>query len=105
MFPIGEFENRFREILASMDGIAEAADEADEEDLEELNAEFEDALLRFSGINPENDDAEEELDDALTELEALAGDYGDMAQSIPELEALARRLSMTVQMARNNAEN
>ena len=57
MLPIAEFEARFRDILAALDDLA------DGEDMEELNAEFEDALFMLSQIDPKADDAAEEFMD------------------------------------------
>ena len=95
MLPIAEFEKRFREILEQLD---EAAEVADDEDLEELNAEFEDALFMLSEIDPKGEDAAEEVADALDEFDALARDYARR----PDTKDIADRLGMLIQMARNN---
>lgn len=96
MLPIMEFEKRFRALLMELDQIAEALDD---EDLEELNAEFEDALFLLSEIDPRDGDAAAELMDALEEFEALAQGYArwDAARDA------AARLEMLVEMARGNA--
>ena len=96
MLSIHQFAKRFREILAALDDIAE---QSGDEDLEELNAEFEDALFMLSEIDPQSEDAPEELSDALDEFDALAGDYARREASADA----ARRLGMLVQMLRSNA--
>ena len=96
MLPIAEFEKRFNIILALLDAIA---DELGDEDLEDLNAEFEDTLLMLSEIDPKAKDAREEIDDALDELEALKDSYARW----PEAREAADRLGMLIQMARGNA--
>ena len=95
MLPIAEFEKRFREILEQLD---EAAEVADDEDLEELNAEFEDALFMLSEIDPKGEGAAEEVADALDEFDALRDDYARR----PDTKDIADRLGMLIQMARNN---
>ena len=96
MLPIAEFEKRFRALLEELDGVAE---DTGDEDLEDMNAEFEDALFMLSEIDPKSDDAAEELDDALDELEALKDSYARW----PEAREAADRLGMLIQMARGNA--
>ena len=46
MFPVKEFEKRFRERLNALDAIGE---ESGEETLDELNASYEDALFVMAG--------------------------------------------------------
>ena len=93
MLPIAEFEARFREVLSELDELAEGLDD---EDLEEANAEFEDALFMLSQIDPRDEDAGEEFEDALEEFEALCEDYarfegaGDAAARLRARVALAR---------------
>ena len=99
MLSIKPFAARFREILVALDALAESADS---EDLEDLNAEFEDALMLLSEIGAEDADRDEQLADALDELAALAGDYLALAEGISGLEETARRLDMAVAMAREN---
>ena len=94
MLPIAEFEARFRDILAALDDIA------DGEDMEELNAEFEDALFMLSQIDPRADDAPEEFMDAMDEFDALRADYA----RIPSAREVAERLGMLIGMARGNEE-
>ena len=92
MLPIAEFEARFSKILAALDDIA------DGEDMEELNAEFEDALFMLSQIDPKPDDAPEEFMDALDELDALRADYA----RIPSAREVAERMGMLIEFARKN---
>ena len=92
MLPIAEFEARFSKILAALDDIA------DGEDMEELNAEFEDALFMLSQIDPKTDDAPEEFMDALDEFDALRADYA----RLPAAREAAERLGMLIEIARKN---
>ena len=92
MLPIAEFEARFRDILAALDDIA------DGEDMEELNAEFEDALFMLSQIDPGADTAPEEFTDALDEFDALRADYA----RLPAAKDVAERMGMLIEFARKN---
>ena len=92
MLPIAEYAARFGEILAALDDIA------DGEDMEELNAEFEDALFMLSQIDPKSDDAAEEFMDALDEFDALRADY----TRIPAAKDAAERMGMLIEFARKN---
>ena len=79
---------RLEAVLEAFDALAADAPEA----LEDLNAEFEDALMLLSEIDPREAGWQEELDDALEELRALAGDY--RRTGVPGVEALAEKLEM-----------
>ena len=92
MLPIAEFEARFSKILAALDDIA------DGEDMEELNAEFEDALFMLSQIDPGADTAPEEFTDALDEFDALRADYA----RLPAAKDVAERMGMLIEFARKN---
>ena len=92
MLPIAEYEARFREILAALDDIADGVD------MEELNAELEDALFMLSQIDPKADDAAEEFMDALDEFDALRADY----TRIPAATDAAERMGMLIEFARKN---
>lgn len=98
MFPIQSFMERFEGILAELDALA-AARSGDAEALEDLNAEFEDALLLLGELDLREGDWREELDDALEELRSLAGDYRALAGEDSKLAELANRLGMAVDMA------
>ena len=90
MFPMKSFDERFHAILEALDALA-AGDEA----LEELNAEFEDALFLIAEIDMKADDWREEYRDALEELDALRADYA----KIPAAADLARQLDGLIRMA------
>ena len=66
--------------------------------MEELNAEFEDALFMLSQIDPKSDDAAEEFMDALDEFDALRADYA----RFPGAREAAERLGMLIEIARKN---
>ena len=68
MFPVKEFEGRFRAILAALDLESDGS-----EDFEELNAEFEDALMILSEIRLDEADWREEFTDALDDFGDLDG--------------------------------
>ena len=100
MFPIHSFLERFGEVLASLDALADDCPEADAEDLEDLNAELEDALLLLGELK--RDDGPEEFEGVLEDIRALAGDYRAMADRVPALSALADQLEMAAGMALGN---
>ena len=102
MLPIRDFEARFREILDAMDAICEQAEDGDVEPLEDLNAEFEDALFMLGEIDPKDESAGEEFRDALEELDALRADYNKLSTRFPALDEPARRLEMLIDMAGKN---
>ena len=90
------FIDRFHAILDALDEI-EMTDE-----LEELNAEFEDALFMLESIDPEDDDAGEELEESCEELAALLEDYRDLAEDVPELLQKLVEFEMCLKMAESN---
>ena len=91
MFPVKEFENRFRALLNALDALSDGS-----EAFEELNAEFEDALCILEEIDLRVNDWTEEFTDALDDFEDLAARFraienaSDQAQKIDNLVALAR---------------
>lgn len=91
MFPVKEFENRFRAQLNALDALCDGS-----ETFEEMNAEFEDALCILEELDLRVSDWVEEFTDALDVFEDLAGRYremeglNDQAQKIDNLVALAR---------------
>ena len=97
MFPVKEFEKRFREILASLD---EFRDE--DEEIEEMNAEFEDALFVIECIDVNDEEWQEEFTDALEEFKDLLESYRGLEEDIPELKEAADRLDMAIKMAEAN---
>ena len=100
MFPIKSFLERFGESLEALDDVAEACDADAADDLEDLNAELEDALLLLEELKPQ--DGQEALVDALEALRALAGDYCALSDHVPALAPLAslsagtRTIALTV---------
>ena len=84
---------RLEAVLAALDALAGEC--GDPEALEDLNAEFEDALMLLSQINPREDGWEDEFSGVLEDLRALAGDY--RRTGIPGVEALAEKLEAAAQ--------
>ena len=99
MYSDKEFMRRFEAILAELDALS---GEADDEGLDDLNAELEDALLMLGQIRPDDEDAREELADTLEEVAALADDY--RALEIEGVAELAARLSKTAESAMGSLE-
>lgn len=102
MFPVKEFEKRFREILAQLDEFRNVDDDDQADEIEELNAEFEDALFVVECIDPNEEEWEEEFNDALLEFKDLMESYEKLAEEIPDMSEPVQRLRMTVQMAESN---
>lgn len=94
MYPEKEFMKRFETILSELDALS---GESEDEALDDLNAELEDALFMLSQIRPGDEDAAEELSDTLEEILALAGDYQKL--DIGGVGEVAARLSMTARLA------
>ena len=99
MLPIKAFLERFGEILSDLDALAEDCPPDAVEDLDDLNAELEDALILLNELKPEDG---EELTGALEDLRALAEDYRALADRVPGVADCASRLSMAADMALNN---
>ena len=74
-------------ILDELDGISGTSEAY--ETLEDLNAEFEDALMFL-----EDEDDPETFKDTLKDISALANDYRGLVDDIPRLEAIANRLEL-----------
>lgn len=92
MYPIKEFEKRFRELLGELDDLKE---ELDDERMEEMNAQYEDALFVIECIDAEDEDWCEAFTDALEEFRDLCEEYRSMeeaktAEAADRLEALVR---------------
>ena len=98
-----EFEERCLGVLDELDELAEAG--ACGGELEELNAELEDALMLLAEARPEDEDWREELEDALEELDALAADYRALSGGVGEIGALALKLEQAVRMAAEGLRN
>lgn len=90
------FCQRFQAILEDLDAF-----EMDET-LEELNAQFEDALFLMESIDPEDADAAEETEGALEELDGLLEEYRDFARQRAELAPKLDEMEMALKMARMN---
>ncbi len=88
---IEAYRTRLSALMEAFDALAE--DCGDSDALDELNAEFEDALLLLSQLKEGSDDWEEELADTLEEFAALAEDYRALAEDIPDLAPLAEQLA------------
>lgn len=99
MFPIKEFEKRFRGLLDELD---ELRADADSEELDELAADFEDALFVVECIGADDEDWQEQFTDALDEFSDVAEGSRKLAEEIPLLEDVAGRMDALVQMARAN---
>ena len=97
MFPVKEFEKKFREILASLDEFR-----GEDEEIEEMNAEFEDALFVIECIDVNDEEWQEEFTDALEEFKDLLESYRGLEEDIPELKEAADRLDMAIKMAEAN---
>jgi len=90
------FMERLQNILDEMDNI-EMTDE-----LEELNAEFEDALFMLEDFDPDDGDAQEELEESLDELNALLANYRELCDEIPALCQQVTEFEMCLKMIENN---
>lgn len=90
MRPINEITRVCGEALAALDALAAEMDDPIAEDLEDMNAELEDALAMLGEFRP-GDDADE-LADALEDVRALAGDYRALTAKVPALAPLCDRL-------------
>ncbi len=100
MFPVRQFVERFGEILSELDDLVHAVeDDEAAEDLEDLNAELEDAIMLLTELKPDAEDWQEDLSGTLEDLRALAGDYRALANSVPGVSPLARRLDMAAGLA------
>ncbi|MBR1820421.1 MAG: hypothetical protein IJ769_02230 [Clostridia bacterium] len=99
MYPIKSFLERFGGILAELDALTEDCAPEAAEDLDDLNAELEDALLLLGELKKEDG---EELAGALEDIQALAEDYRALADQIPALAGLAGQLDMAADMALGN---
>lgn len=102
MYPIKEFEKRFRGLLDEMDELRADADDEDLEDLEELAADFEDALFVVECIGADDEDWREQFTDALDEFSDIAEGSRRLAREIPQMEGIAERTEALIQMARAN---
>ena len=88
------FMKRFQEILDAFDELCES------DEMDELNAQFEDILFLMENIDAEDEDAAEEFEGALEEMEDLLEEY--KALELPEIAQKTTELEMALQMAKNN---
>ena len=102
MFPIKEFEKRFRGILSELDELRDGCDGDAAESMEEMNAEFEDALFVIECADVNDEEWEEEFTDALEEFKDLLEEYRALEDEVPAIAETANRLEMTIQMAESN---
>lgn len=89
------FLTRFQALLDELDEFE--MDDA----LEEVNAEFEDALFLLESIDDQEEDADEEIAGALEELDDLLTRYRLLAEERAELRQKALEFEMLLQMAKN----
>ena len=101
MFPIKAFLERFGEILSELDDMTEDCPPDAAEDLDDLNAELEDALMLLGELRPEDG---EDLIGALEDIRALAEDYHALAERDPALSDCAARLAMAAELALGEAK-
>ena len=99
MYPIKEFEKRFHDLLDEIDDLRI---EVDSGKLDELAADFEDALFVIECIGANDEDWREQFTDALDEFSDIAKDSRRLAGKIPELEGITGRTEALIQMARAN---
>lgn len=102
MFPIKEFEKRFRGILSELDGLRDACSGDAAEAMEEMNAEFEDALFVIECIDVEDEEWQEEFTDALEEFKDLMVEYRSVEEEVPAIAETINRLEMAIRMAEAN---
>ena len=100
MFPIHDFEKRFRALLAEMDALRDGMRGDGAEEMDELNANFEDALFVIECIDDGDADWIEAFSDALDEFDDLAAAYRALSGKAPAVADAAERLDMAVQLAR-----
>ena len=104
MFPIREFEKRFREILSEVDAVREEASEEFAESLDELNADFEDALFVMECTGDSEDDWMEAIEDVLAELRDLSKAYEALIPVLPAVALPQKRLEMAICLAEGNLQ-
>ncbi len=93
------FVERFEAILEALDALAEACPDDAAEDLEDLNAELEDALMLLGELKEADAD---ERRGVLEDILALADDYRALEKAVPALSDFAGRLAMAAEMALKN---
>ena len=99
MYPIKEFEKRFHDLLDEIDDLRI---EVESGKLDELAADFEDALFVIECIGANDEDWREQFTDALDEFSDIAEGSRRLAREIPQMEGIAGRMDALIQMARAN---
>ena len=99
MYPIKEFEKRFHDLLDEIDDLRI---EVESGKLDELAADFEDALFVIECIGANDEDWREQFTDALDEFSDIAEGSRRLAGEIPRMEGIAGRMDALIQMARAN---
>ena len=99
MYPIKEFEKRFHDLLDEIDDLRI---EVESGKLDELAADFEDALFVIECIGADDEDWREQFTDALDEFSDIAEGSRRLAGEIPQMEGIAGRMDALIQMARAN---
>lgn len=105
MFAKRRYMERFDAILAELDELTDACDGDAAEALEDLNAEFDDALILLGEIKPEGEDGREEVSGVLDDLAALANDYRAAGAGVEGVGDLANRLEATANKARESLDD
>ena len=90
------FVRRFQDILDAMDEFDEV------EDIEDINAEFEDAIFLMENIDEDEEDAAEEIEGALEEMDDILDAYRVLKETAPEIAQKVIEFEMTLAMAKNN---
>lgn len=93
------FIARFEDILSKLDEIEM---DAASEDMEELNAQMEDAIFLLDSLSEDDEDADEDIAGALSELMSLSADYAGLDAENGQLGQLALELEMAARMAAKN---
>lgn len=88
------FMKRFQEILDALDEMCES------DEMDELNAQFEDILFLMENIDADDEDAAEDFEGALEELEDLLEEYRELELSV--IDQKITEFEMTLKMAQNN---
>ena len=99
MYPIKEFEKRFHDLLDEIDDLRI---EVESGKLDELAADFEDALFVIECIGANDEDWREQFTDALDEFSDIAEGSRRLAGEIPQMEGITGRMEALIQMARAN---
>lgn len=90
-------------LIERLEDLLEELDEFDEnEDIGELNAQFEDSLMLLTDADPEDADGQEEISDALDEIADLIDRYRAFADIDATIPQKADALEAVIEMIRRN---